>query len=206
MFRKGKSGADKPAANADADDALSAPPLKPFSRTGSHVPGKPSRPAANPTPPSAPARSLDIPGLSGRRGENGQRGGGPADCLTVGRDIRLSGEVQCDRLVIDGQADLRVDGARLLEVSEGGRFSGTARVREADIRGRFSGTARVREADIRGQFDGELEATETLIVREHGRVSGKIRYGRIVIESGGEIRGETDTIAQPAAPAPADED
>ena len=191
MFRKGKSGADKPAANADADDALSAPPLKPFSRTGSHVPGKPSRPAANPTPPSAPARSLDIPGLSGRRGENGQRGGGPADCLTVGRDIRLSGEVQCDRLVIDGQADLRVDGARLLEVSEGGRFSGTARV---------------READIRGQFDGELEATETLIVREHGRVSGKIRYGRIVIESGGEIRGETDTIAQPAAPAPADED
>ncbi|MCP5367285.1 MAG: polymer-forming cytoskeletal protein [Hyphomicrobiales bacterium] len=191
MFRKGKNGDDRPATLAD--EGAGTPPLKPFSRTGSHVPGKPARmaaPALPSTPPSAPARNLDIPALVGRRAETGARTGA-ADCLTVGRDIRLSGEVQCERLVIEGRADLRVVGARLLEVAEGGRFTGTARV---------------READIRGHFDGDLEATEKLTVREHGRLSGRIRYARIVIEAGGEIRGDTDTLArEPAAPQAAPE-
>ncbi|MFX7329539.1 polymer-forming cytoskeletal protein, partial [Acinetobacter baumannii] len=43
--------------------------------------------------------------------------------------------------------------------------------------------------------DGELTAREQLIVHATGRVSGKIRYGKIHIEEGGEISGDIKSLA-----------
>ncbi len=58
----------------------------------------------------------------------------------------------------------------------------------------ITANADVAEADISGSFDGELMAREHLIVRAGGHVKGKVRYGRIVIEAGGEVSGDMQTL------------
>ena len=98
----------------------------------------------------------------------------------VGREISLNGEItSCDRLVVEGRVEATLVGARVLEVAQGGLFRGRAEV---------------READIAGVFDGELTATERLLIRTGGKVSGSVRYGRVVIESGGEIGGDMQSL------------
>jgi len=185
--RKGGPSAPAPAAQKEADVSdetnddsgeLSAPPLKPFSRKGSHAPKPPTSSGMSPElhrrPPEVPttarridrARTLDV-------GSDQKR-------LIVGRDISLTGEItSCDRLVVEGQVEITLPGARLIEVAPTGVFKGNADVEEADISGRF---------------EGELIARGRLVVRAGGRVQGKIRYGRIVIEQGGEIAGDMQTL------------
>jgi len=100
--------------------------------------------------------------------------------LIVGRDITLSGEISaCDRLVVEGQVEASLPSARIIEVAPTGFFKGSADVEEADISGRY---------------EGELIARDRLIVRAGGRIRGTIRYGRIVIESGGQISGDMQTL------------
>ena len=108
--------------------------------------------------------------------------------LIVGREIRLSGEItSCDKLVVKGQVEASLSDARVIEVAPTGYFKGDAQVDEADISGRY---------------EGELTAKDKLIVRSSGRVSGSIRYGRIVIESGGEISGDMRSLAAAEGDAP----
>ena len=45
-------------------------------------------------------------------------------------------------------------------------------------------------AEISGSFEGTLVARELLMVRANGRVTGKVRYGRLEIERGGQINGD----------------
>lgn len=161
------------------DDAGQAPPLKPFSRRGSHAPTKP--PSATSYGLETPRRPPDIPTGPSRRPER-PRATGDLDSrrLLVGRDIQLAGEItSCDKLVVEGQVEVTLAGARALEIASSGVFKGKAEVEEADISGRF---------------EGELIARDRLVVRSGGRVRGSIRYGRIVIESGGEISGDMQTL------------
>jgi cytoskeletal protein CcmA (bactofilin family) len=68
--------------------------------------------------------------------------------------------------------------------------------------GVFNGTVSIDIAEIRGRFDGELTARDQLIIHATGRVSGKIRYGKIKIEEGGEISGDVSRLeARPMRPA-----
>ncbi len=174
MFGKKKS---ESVANENKND-IAAPPLKPFSRKGSHAASKP--PTATTYQPEVPRRVPDIAGVSPRRMERPMGGDGDGKRLVVGRDIRLSGEITaCDKLVVEGHVEVSLPGARVIEVSQSGYFKGTADVEEADISGRF---------------EGELIARDRLVVRAGGRISGTIRYGRIVIESGGEIAGDMQTL------------
>ncbi len=189
MFGKKKDGTDTPStpeADAAPDDAKSedmpsAPPLKPFSRKGSHAPAKP--PTATSFQPEIPRRKPEIPGSAPRRMDRplGSVGGdGDSNRLVVGRDIRLRGEITaCDKLVVEGSVEVTLTNARVIEVAPTGHFTGTAEVDEADISGRY---------------DGDLVAREKLIVRAGGHIKGKVRYGRIVIESGGEVTGDMQTL------------
>ena len=190
MFGKKKSdgspateanGAAKtaPESGADDKDPGAAPPLKLFSRKGSHAPAKP--PTATSFQPEIPRRVPDIPGPAGRRMDRPMGGGdGDSKRLVVGREICLKGEITaCDKLVVEGVVEVTLPSARAIEVSPSGHFTGNADVAEADISGRF---------------DGELIARERLIVRAGGHVKGKVRYGRIVIESGGEVSGDMQTL------------
>lgn len=104
--------------------------------------------------------------------------------MTVGPGIKLKGEVSdCDTLVVEGTVDATLT-SEVLEISEGGIFTGTANVTDAEIHGRF---------------EGELTVKGVLQIRSSGRVEGTVKYGRIEVESGGEIAG---TITREDTSAP----
>ncbi len=187
MFRKKKDETAKPGQGAEGDGSdadISAPPLKPFTRKGTHAPSKP--PPSASFHPDIPRRSPpEIPGLSPRRTEHSLSGGQDSKWLTIGRDIIISGEIiSCDRLVVEGRAEVTIEGADMIEVTSSGFFKGSADIKEADISGRF---------------EGKLTARDQLIVRAGGRVSGTIRYGRIVIEAGGEVSGDMRALESGSA-------
>lgn len=50
-------------------------------------------------------------------------------------------------------------------------------------------------AEIHGHFEGELTARQQLLIHATGRVSGKIRYGKILIEEGGELSGDVQSLS-----------
>ncbi len=188
MFRRikdaGTAGADnKEGRGPDSESDISAPPLKPFSKKGSHAPSKPPGKTAS-FRPEIPRRTADIPNMP-RRMEHGRSGDAESRKLIVGREIRLSGKITaCDKLVVEGEVEISLSDARVIEVSPSGYFKGSADVEEAYISGRY---------------EGELTARDRLTVKAGGRISGIIRYGRIVIESGGEISGDTQALAQDSA-------
>ena len=93
--------------------------------------------------------------------------------LIVGPDIKLKGVeiTDCDTLVVEGRVEASMD-SRVVQIAENGVFSGTVSI---DV------------AEIRGVFEGELTARKQLVIFSTGRVSGRIRYGKIRIEEGGEI-------------------
>ena len=166
----------------EGDDMASAPPLKPFSRKGSHAPSKP--PTATSFQPEIKRRQPKVPGPQSLipTHSSGRLSGDDPDSsrLIVGRDIQLNGEITtCEKLVVEGTAEVTLPNARVIEVAPTGHFTGSAKVDEAYISGRF---------------DGELVANEKLIVREGGHIKGKVRYGSIVIESGGEISGDMQAL------------
>jgi cytoskeletal protein CcmA (bactofilin family) len=69
-----------------------------------------------------------------------------------------------------------------------------SRVMQIAENGSFHGTVGVDIAEIRGRFDGELTCRKQLVIHPSGKVSGKIRYGRIVIEEGGEVAGDVAAL------------
>lgn len=96
--------------------------------------------------------------------------------LIVGPNIKLKGVeiTDCDTLVVEGRVEATMD-SRVIQIAERGAFKGSA---EIDI------------AEIRGEFDGELTVRQKLVIYATGKVSGKIRYGKVVIEEGGQLAGD----------------
>jgi cytoskeletal protein CcmA (bactofilin family) len=107
--------------------------------------------------------------------------------LIVGQDIKLKGAeiTDCDTLVVEGRVEASMD-ARLVQIAESGALHGTVGV---DL------------AEIRGRFEGELTVRKQLTIHPGGKVSGKIRYGKIVVEDGAEVSGDVATLGA-AKPAP----
>jgi len=112
--------------------------------------------------------------------------------LTVGPNIKLKGVeiTDCDTLVVEGSVEATMD-SRVIQISERGSFKGSA---EIDI------------AEIRGEFDGNLTVRQKLMIYSTGKVTGKIRYGKVVIEEGGQLSGEisfgTAQVAQRSSGSP----
>lgn len=108
--------------------------------------------------------------------------------LIVGPNVKLKGAeiLDCDTLVVEGTVEAKMD-SRVIRIAEKGFFTGTVGI---DV------------AEIHGRFEGELTARSQLIIHSTGRVSGKIRYGKIFIEEGGEISGDIKAVDANAAPAP----
>ena len=98
--------------------------------------------------------------------------------LTVGPNIKLKGVeiTDCDTLVVEGSVEATMD-SRVIQISERGSFKGSA---EIDI------------AEIRGEFDGSLTVRQKLVIYSTGKVTGRIRYGKVVIEEGGQLSGEIE--------------
>src|SRR3981189_955029 len=102
--------------------------------------------------------------------------------LIVGPDIKLKGAeiTDCDTLVVEGRVEASMD-SRVIQIAENGVFVGKAGI---DI------------AEIRGRFEGELTARKQLVIRATGKVSGKVRYGKVAIEEGGEISGDIPALPE----------
>jgi len=101
--------------------------------------------------------------------------------LIVGPDVKLKGAeiLDCDMLVVEGRVEATMD-SRVIRIADKGSFSGKVSI---DV------------AEIHGRFDGELTARSQLIIHATGRVSGKIRYGKLVIAEGGELCGDINALA-----------
>ena len=107
--------------------------------------------------------------------------------LIVGSDVKLKGAeiLDCDTLVVEGRVEATMD-SRVIRIAEKGAFVGKVSI---DI------------AEIHGSFEGELIARSQLIIHATGRVSGKIRYGKLVIDEGGELCGDINSISTEKTPS-----
>jgi cytoskeletal protein CcmA (bactofilin family) len=124
------------------------------------------------TPTAAPATRTAVSTASSATAE------GSGSKLTVGPNIKLKGVeiTDCDTLVVEGTVEATMD-SRVIQITEQGAFRGSA---EIDI------------AEIHGEFDGTLTMRQKLVIFSTGKVSGKIRYGKVVIEEGGQLSGEIE--------------
>jgi cytoskeletal protein CcmA (bactofilin family) len=103
--------------------------------------------------------------------------------LTVGPNIKLKGVeiTDCDTLVVEGSVEATMD-SRVIQISE---------------RGAFKGSADIDVAEIRGLFEGNLTVRQKLVIYSTGKVTGKVRYGKVVIEEGGQLSGEIEAGTGP---------
>lgn len=108
--------------------------------------------------------------------------------LIVGPNIKLKGVeiTDCDTLVVEGTVEATMD-SRVIQIMSNGAFKGSA---DIDI------------AEIHGQFDGNLTVRDKLVIYAQGKVNGTIRYGKVIIEEGGQLSGDVQfgaKVAQIAA-------
>jgi cytoskeletal protein CcmA (bactofilin family) len=150
-----------------------------FSKNEPRKDAKPAQPAA-PTNqrPNEPART-DTPAAAAPT-PLARSADGKGSKLIVGPDIKLKGVeiTDCDTLVVEGRVEASMD-SRVIQIAEEGVFQGTAGI---DV------------AEINGRFEGELTARKQLVIRATGKVTGKIRYGKLMIEEGGELVGDIGTL------------
>lgn len=121
------------------------------------------------SPISAPSSVTGDASVSTSTSEGGSK-------LIVGPNIKLKGVeiTDCDTLCVEGRVEATID-SRVIQIAERGAFKGSA---EIDI------------AEIHGEFDGELTVRQKLVIYSTGKVSGKVRYGKLVIEEGGQLSGD----------------
>ena len=175
MATKGKKKVDASEPKPDIDDwkEHQTPLLKPFIKSESrNLDGQRSQLVQ----PAIPQHFGGIPGTPGYGEGVPARFDDKSNCLTVGENISLSGEItSCDKLIVEGNVKVNLTNAEIIEISSSGIFKGSAKV---------------ETAQINGYFEGKLEVKGVLQIQKEGRVSGSVRYGKIVIESGGEISGD----------------
>lgn len=78
-----------------------------------------------------------------------------------------------------------------------------SRVIQIAEQGAFKGTAEIDIAEIHGSFDGNLTVRQKLVIYATGQVTGKIRYGKVVIEEGGQLSGDIECTVATSAAKPA---
>ena len=72
-----------------------------------------------------------------------------------------------------------------------------SRVFQISERGSFKGSAEIDIAEIHGRFEGNLTVRQKLVIYSTGKVTGHIRYGKVVIEEGGQLSGEIEVAPVP---------
>lgn len=138
------------------------------------IPRRPSDPLAPPARQAVPTPSPIAPPMA----SEGRK-------LMVGRDIVLAGEItMCDYLVVEGRVECQLTDCKVIEIRETGFFKGTAEIEDAEIRGTFEGSITVRNR---------------LLIRATGRVTGKIRYGMLEVECGGQVSGDLQIAGSASA-------
>ena len=166
--------------NNKREDTLPRTGLNPNAAALGAQPHSQPHPHPQPLPAVAPVTPLaSAAGAPAKEGESK---------LTVGPNIKQKGVeiTDCDTLVVEGSVEATMD-SRVIQISE---------------RGAFKGSADIDVAEIRGLFEGNLTAREKLVIYSTGKVSGRVRYGKVVIEEGGQLSGEIESGTSAARPLP----
>ena len=132
-------------------------------------------------PPATPTLTDAImPAAPARAAVSASGSDAPGSKLFIGVNIKLKGvEISdCDVLVIEGHVEATVH----------------SKAMQIDKPGTLKGTALIDVAEVHGDFSGELTARTRLVVHGTGRVSGKIRYGKLIVAEGGELSGDVKRI------------
>lgn len=169
---------EPPAPSAMPPAAQTPRPGAPLASQGANAPVArelASAPAATAAPTTAPSA---MPAFTND---------GVESRLSIGPKIKLKGvEISdCDELLIEGHVEATVF-SKTMEIAEPGTLQGTALI---DV------------AEIHGVFTGELTARTRLVIHGTGRVSGTIRYGKLVVEEGGELSGDVQRTSERESPA-----
>ena len=144
-------------------------------------------PAANhpsATPALVPATAARVPAIATAAAPEAvpepRAEDGAGSKLIVGPNIKLKGvEIEdCDTLVVEGRIEATMV-SRAIQIAERGSFAGKV---DVDI------------AEVRGTFQGELTARKKLVIHASGRVAGKIRYGKMLVQEGGEMSGDVAAL------------
>jgi len=126
-------------------------------------------PTAAPQPQLAPALPRDVR----PRTEPVEAG-----LLVIGNQISFYGEIgACRRLVVEGNAEAKLEKCQDLAVAETGFLKGQICAENAEVNGRF---------------EGDLVVRKRLLIRAKGHVTGTITYGEIEIERGGRVVGTAE--------------
>ncbi|MGE5385117.1 MAG: bactofilin family protein [Betaproteobacteria bacterium] len=152
----------------------------PSSSSSSSLPG--GKNGAHPiSPSSSPAKESSNPTSHESPSAIAPSEHGVEAKLIVGPDVKLRGAeiLDCDMLVVEGRVEATMD-SRVIRIAEKGSFAGKVSI---DI------------AEIHGVFEGELTARSQLTIHSTGRVKGKIRYGKLIIDEGGELCGEISALS-----------
>lgn len=168
-----------------ADPVNGRPSQTPATSQAGHASPGTGSTASHPAPAAAASPALAATPVSGAPIKEG------GSKLTVGPNIKLKGVeiTDCDTLVVEGTVEATMD-SRVMHITEVGAFKGSA---DIDF------------AEIHGEFNGDLTVRQKLVIYSTGRVSGKIRYGKVVIQEGGQLMGDiqfdTAKVATKAAGA-----
>ena len=152
--------------------------------------GSALRPPPAPTPAATPApapTTKPVPDFDFSSGAIGPDT--PGSKLCVGPKIKLKGvEISdCDVLVVEGEVEATVN-SKAMQIAQPGT-----------LKGRVS----IEVAEIYGDFSGELTARQKLIVHSTGRVAGTIRYGKLIVDEGGELSGDVQRLDPNSEATPA---
>lgn len=163
----------------------------PFGKREENVPHSILNSAATQAPVARPASTQATP-TAQTSADKGIGDTGAGNRLIVGPDVRLKGAeiLDCDTLVVEGHVEATMD-SRIIRIAEKGEFNGKVGI---DI------------AEIRGTFTGELNVRDQLIIHSTGKVNGTVRYGKVLIEEGGQLCGDIQMMnkseVKPALQAP----
>ena len=154
--------------------------------SGAPLPPAPSHPVQagpRPVPSATPAAPAAAPAPEAAAATRAEETGGSK--LIVGPNIKLKGvEIDdCDTLVVEGRVEATMV-SRAIQIAESGAFSGKV---DVDV------------AEVRGDFRGEMTARRKLVIHASGRVSGKIRYGKMLVQEGGVMSGDIGSLEGPEA-------
>ena len=142
-------------------------------------------------PAPSPESAIEPPVLSVEAALQGPaakpRSEPPVSKLAVGVNIKLKGVdiSDCDVIVIEGHVEASVH-CKAMEIA---------------IPGTLRGTAIIDVAEIHGEFSGDLTARTRLVVHGTGRVSGTIRYGKLIVAEGGELNGDVKRLDEAVEPS-----
>ncbi|MCC7038985.1 MAG: polymer-forming cytoskeletal protein [Burkholderiales bacterium] len=141
--------------------------------------GTPTEGGSRAIPPAPGALAGTVPPSRAGTGD------APESKLFVGANIKLKGVeiTDCDVLAIEGEVEATVH-SKAMEIARPGTLKGNA---EIDV------------AEVHGEFVGELTARTRLVIHGTGRVSGTIRYGKLIVAEGGELTGDVKRLETGAA-------